>query len=315
MCLSVIAHDNIQTPKKSESSSMDNVLSAQTNINSVSGVVQEPILYPLDGILAILYHPEGTEIILLSDLRPTLDGPDEPRTLRQAIVERLMVLDAKMLKVLITEDEVDRFIGQIQKQHNLTRIGMERLFNSRGYTYDEGRQQLLYKQYIEHAIEWRVKTNKKLIIQRPEVEEFYRKNPDIEPARYTLKMGFVAQEDAETREKLDALLALSDRDSYIAWDEQFDVLESELPEDRQYVIHEPVGTVVAIEPIDDGWQITQLIEKIPVRELPLSDERYEEIAFSLMRERGQALLNSYEDDLLSKATIRLTNPRIKLTRE
>ena len=272
----------------------------------------EQSLTLLDGILAVIYHDEGTEIILLSDLRPPLDGNDEPRTPRQAIIERLMVLDAKTLKVMISEDEVDRFIAQIQKQYNMSRIGMERLFHSRGYTYNEGREQLLNKQYIEHAIEWRVKANKKLIIQRPEVEEYYRANPDMEQACYTLKMGFVSDEEASSRFELDALLTTTNRDNYIAWEEPFVVLHHELPENRQYVAQEQVGNIVAIEQLEDGWQVTQLTDKVPGRVLPLSDARYEEIAFSLMNERGQELLKVYEEELLAKATIRLLDSRIHL---
>jgi hypothetical protein len=189
---------------------------------------------------------------------------------------------------------------------------MERLFNSRGYTYEEGRQQLLGKQYIEYAIEYRVKANKKLIIQRQDVEEYYRAHPDIELPSYTLRMAFVSDEEAPTRAELDLLLAKHD-DKVILFEEPFVVQEQELPEDKKYVIYESVGKIVAIEKVDDGWQITQLIEKMPGRELPLTDKRYEEIAFSLVSERGQELLNAYENELLSKATIRLLDPAIKLT--
>jgi hypothetical protein len=285
----------------------------QPELHQESSTSTEPnALYPLDGIIALIYHTEGTEIILLSDLRPPLDGSDEPRSLRQAITERLMVLDAKTLKVIITEDEVDRFIAQIQKQYNMTRLGMERLFNNKGYNYDEGRQQLLYKQYIEHAVELRVKANKKLIIQRDEVEEYYRQHPDIEQTSYTLVMGFVPEEEAPTRADIDALLTSPKLEEFIAWEQPFEVRENELPDDKKFIKERQLGEIVEVERVDEGWQITKLIEKTMGRELPLSDQRYEEIALLLIRERGQELLTSYENELLSKATIRFVDSSIRL---
>lgn len=287
------------------------ILSLLISFQLFAEVEAEKKLYDIDGIIAIIYHKEGTEIILRSDLRPALDSErGEWQTPREVIAQRLMVLDAKSLKVTVSDDDVDRFIEQLQKMHSLTRADIESLFKSRGYTYEEGRQQLRYKQYIESAVEYRVKTNKKLIIGKQEIEEEYRKHPMVEEPRYTLQQGFIAGTLREAQ--VNDLIASGAAEKQTEWDEPFVVAQSELPADKKFLVHMPPGTFVAVEEVEGGWQITKLVEKTPEKILPLTPERERKIGMKLTQERGEELLKEYEESLITKATIRIIDPTINL---
>src|SRR3989304_1325054 len=95
----------------------------------------------LDSIKVVIYGVEGTEIITKSDVdRLSLEG--KPRTLDDIILERLMYLDAKKFKMQPDEAAIEKHLGAIQRENNLSSNDLKQIFRSAGYSFEEGREQL-----------------------------------------------------------------------------------------------------------------------------------------------------------------------------
>ena len=82
----------------------------------------------VDKVLAIIYHTEGSTIILQSDLRPDLS--DQVPSLRDAILKELILFDAKKYKITVSEADVDRHLARIQESLKKTREDLENSLKS-----------------------------------------------------------------------------------------------------------------------------------------------------------------------------------------
>ncbi len=91
----------------------------------------------LDQIVAIIYHVEGNELVLDSDRFGALDG--KPKSLREIVIEKLMLLDARRHKISVPEETLDRFIGQLLKNNGWSRFELIDFLEKRGYSFEEGR--------------------------------------------------------------------------------------------------------------------------------------------------------------------------------
>ena len=93
-------------------------ISAEVNdelVDSAKPVVQDQSSI-VNEIVAIVYSIEANEPILLSDLQAGIDG--QPKTLKDVVLERLILLDARKYKITVTDEEIDRFLAQLLKQNN-----------------------------------------------------------------------------------------------------------------------------------------------------------------------------------------------------
>lgn len=264
--------------------------------------------YPINGIIAVIYHDAGSQIILDSDLRPTLEG--QQRTIKDVILDNLMVVDADRLHINVTPDEVNRFITHLQKENGLTREAMFEIFKSLGYTNEEGLEEVRKKQIIEQVIDRQVRSKKKFLVQKEEVQKFYDAHPPKEEATYTIVQSFVPEEKMSynmlMKRKEDKNLITE-----LTWDEPFTFKQSELADNIQHITQSTVGTIVLIEKVSGGTEITRLTEKTPERILPF-DECYADIASELTKDRYYSLLQEYQDELLKNAKIRFTDPTMTI---
>lgn len=257
----------------------------------------------IDEIVAILYHPGGTDIVLRSDLKKSLDG--RPFSLRDILTQRLMVLDAQSMNITISQDDAERFLGELQKMNHLTRDEMIAAFADQGFSYQEGIEQLRRRQMVEQIIDLRIRSDKTLMITKQEVAAFDEQNPQFDEATFTLAQAFIPAATWAARAKQ---LAWSDAElSALVWGEPFVIRESELADDKRGLADAAIGGVVDTVDVGDGAEITRLLAKTPRRRYTV-DERYTEIATALFNERFMRLLHEYENKLLEETAIKFTYP-------
>lgn len=260
--------------------------------------------YPINGILAVIYHDTGSQIILDSDLRPTLEG--QPRTIRGVILDNLTVVDANRLHIDITTEETNKFLSHLQKENGLTREAIFEVFKSLGYTEEEGLEEVRRKQIIEQVIDRQVRSKKKFLIQKEDVQKYFDAHPQKEEATYTIVQAFVPATDI-SYENLMKTKADPELFKKISWDEPFTFKESELAEGIKHITQSPVDSIVLIEKVTDGSEVTRLMSKTIERPMTF-DECYADIAAELTKDRYYELLAEYQTDLLKNAKIRFTDP-------
>lgn len=263
----------------------------------MSGIVHTKP-YIIDKIVAVIYHEEGNIVILSSDMKPGVDGVS--RTLDQLIDEQLIILDAKRYQVSVSDDEIDRYIGRVQKENKLTQAQIEKIFADMGYTFSEAREQLRQKQVIEMMIDYKVKSNKRMMIQRDEVIDYYNNHPELHEKQYTLDIAFVPAQQM-SRAELDEAIARPTFSADIEWQEPFAVYETELPDERRFITQKSKGDIVFVEEVDGGYEITRLVD---ITE-PTLDDVYSDIALIMRRERYPHILEEYQQSLRKNAHIRL----------
>ncbi|MBY0110363.1 MAG: hypothetical protein K2X90_04600 [Candidatus Babeliaceae bacterium] len=255
-------------------------------------------------IVVIIYHEMGTVVVLASDIRPALDG--HMQTLREIILNKLMQLDALYHKIIVTQQEAEKYIENIQKQNRLSRKAVEELFTQAGYTYAQALEYLRGRQMIEQVVEFRVKSDKRMMVSRAQAEERYHENPPMIEAIYTLAIAFISQEQLG-KNTLSDYLKIITIDSDLQFDEPFDLKESEIADDRKIILTHKEGEIVFTEAVDGGFEITRLIKKIPAKVKPF-DDCYMEIVTKMRQERLKEVFESYYKLLLSQATLRFTHP-------
>lgn len=262
----------------------------------------------VDEVLAVVYHPEGNATVLLSDLTGSIDGQE--KSLREVILERLMVLDARKYKIVITEEELDRFLAQLQKQNGWTRNDLIQFGDEHGFSYDGMRELLRDKQMVNQVLDYRVRADKRMMVGREEALAYYEAHPEAEEATYTLDIAYVpfSKYDAKT---IDNFLKSKKIPADIMWDEPFTLKASELAEDRKFITTEKIGAIVLVDKLDDGYELTRLVEKTDAVSVPF-EEAYGRIVMQMRQERFQQVLQDYQEELLKSAKIKFCRDGLTL---
>jgi parvulin-like peptidyl-prolyl isomerase len=253
----------------------------------------------INEVKAIIYHDDGSEVILKSHIRLGLDG--SLRTLRDIILEHLMVLDAKMLHMDISDADLDRYLNQLQKERGLTRESVKQMFKQLGLSYEEGLELLRRQQIVQQILDFRIRSDKRMIVDRQALERYYEEHPRIIPESFTLAQTLVPFEKA-SKEELDSLIESGAYTTIFSWDE-FTVELDDLAEDKKFIREKNEGDIVSLEEIESGYEITRLVKKVPAKTIPL-DEVYDEIDYAVKRDKYFQLIEEYGEDLLRKASIR-----------
>jgi len=264
--------------------------------------------YVVDEILAIVYHPEGNEIILRSDLQPGIDG--QVKTFPEIVSEILMLQDARKFKLSVTDDELDRFLAGIQKQNGWARSELVDFFEEHGYTLEEGKDLLRNKQMVQQVVDYKIRGDKRMMVQREDALAYYEVHPFFEEATYTLAITYTPF-SKYSKKTLDAALKKKQAPADVVWDEPFILKESELAQDRKFIVNEAVGDVVLKEDVEGGYELTKLVAKTEKKQIPFED-KYTEIVALMRQERFAAILKDYQDELLKNAHIKYCQSEIKL---
>ncbi len=257
----------------------------------------------INEIVVVIYHEMGTVAILASDVRPGLDG--RMQTLREVVLNKLMELDALYHKIIVTSEQAERYIENIQKQNRLSKRAVEDLFREAGYSYAQALEYLRARQMIEQVVEFRVKSDKRMIISREQAQERYQQNPPQSEAVYTLAIAFVA-DDVRGSTPIDTYIKNINLDKDIPFDEPFDLKESEIADDRKIVTTCQPGDIVFTEPVEGGIEITRLIAKKAAAVVPF-DDCFQEIVTKMRQERLKQVFDDYYKLLIAQATFRFTH--------
>lgn len=258
----------------------------------------------INEIKVVIYHEMGTVAVLASDVRPGLDG--KMQTLREVVLNKLMQLDAQYHKITVTEEQAKQYIENIQKQNNLSLKAVEDLFREVGYSYQEALEYLRARQMIEQVVEFRVKSDKRMIISRAQAEERYNENPPGVEAAYTLAIAFIPTTQLKKQSIADYVKS-ANLETDIIFDEPFELKLSEIADDRKDIITHKEGDIVFTESVEGGFEITRLLKITPASVKPF-DDCFMEIATQMRKDRLKEVFESYYKLLFSQATFRFTNP-------
>jgi hypothetical protein len=253
----------------------------------------------VDEIRAVVYHEDGARIILSSDIKPDLDG--RPRTLRDAVLEEIMLLEAEHLHFTVTDDDAEDYLAELQKNNHMSRAAMERVMEDMGYSYAEGREKLRRRQAIERLIDFRIRSDKRFIVTREDVEKFESEHPVYEQGVYTLAQVVLPDhliKDKYTQKELDVL----------KWEEPFEVQENEVAEDKKFLADVQLGSIVDREIVEGGIELTRLVARKPRRRVTV-DELYDQVVNRIRMERFDVLMKDFQKNMLGKSTIRFTHPQ------
>ncbi len=256
----------------------------------------------LDEIEVIVYGSD-VEIITKSDLdRPALGGGFRKK--EEIVFEREVLLDAKKHNLPQDDEAVDAYLAQIQREHNLSQEELEQIFTSSGYTIEEGREQLQMMQTVNTMLDIKIRSN--LIVPRREVEEYYKNNPVVIEATYTLERAFVPQSEKITSAQQYKVLA-----SYaekgrgvtgIKWSEPFIIQHADVAENKQFIYAMEVGEISSPHLVNGGFELFRLVDKTPEHLKSLEDS-YREIVEILRRPKYEELMEKYREQLSKNCSV------------
>jgi hypothetical protein len=264
----------------------------------------------VDEIRTVVYNEDGAHVILTSDIKPDLDG--RPRDLHDAVCEQILVCEADRYHIKVTQEDVERYLGELQKSNNMGRSAMERVMDEMGYTYAQGLEKLRRKQQGEQLVDHRVRSDARFMIKPEEVAAFDAENPSYEQAVYTLADALVAEDGSDIMKKK---FSAADLDA-LPWEDPFEVKERDLADNMQFVAQANVGDIVLREPSEGGShvELIRLVAKKPSRRVALTDviepvskkTLGDKITDVIRMKRFEELLKEYYAELLGKSTVRFT---------
>ncbi len=252
----------------------------------------------IDQIEVVVYGAD-VEIITKSDIdRPALGG--DFRTKEDIVFEREVLLDAKKHHLPDDEEAVDAYLAQIQREHNLSPKELEEIFTASGYTIEEGRQQLQMMQTINTMLDIKIRSN--LIVPRKDVEEYYKNNPEVIEATYTVQRAFVPQSAKISADKQYAVLVNYAKSGKgvagIVWGEPMTLNHSEIAENKKFIYEMEAGDISLPRLVNDGFELFKLVEKTP-RTVKSLEDSYRDIVDILRQPKYEELMRKYKE-LLSK---------------
>jgi len=250
----------------------------------------------VDKIVAIIYHQEGSILICQSDLRTDLSG--KTPTLREALLKELIVLDGKKLKILISDDEVDRSLARVQEHLKMTREELQQFFKEQGFTLEQARKELAKSLVIEHVIEARIKA--KSHVSKKVLEQYHKDNPHI---TYRLKQAFVPF-DNRSKELVKAIVQQDLESGAIeqtaSWIDLGAIQDKDFSSEKAFIKNLPDGKIVVSAESQEGITLLKLVSK----KVATFEERKNEIAQLLGQKKFADAQAAYYDSLLKDAHIR-----------
>lgn len=250
----------------------------------------------VDKTLAIIYHAEGSKIILQSDLRPDLS--DQVPSLREVILKELIILDAKKFKITVSEAEVDRHLARIQESLKKTREDLIEFFKERGFTFEQAKKELERGLLIETTVGERVRS--KAFVPESEIKKYYEEHAIVD---YMIKNAFVPfglGSKALTRATLDSQIQSGEIINAVEWSSPIALKESDIAPEKEFIKQLPTGTVTKTQETDEGISLLVVESKAKV---PYEVQKREIMALKGM-ERQKKAFDEYTSGLLAQARVR-----------
>lgn len=259
----------------------------------------------VDETLMTIYHPEGNVLIKRSDIKPAITGA--PRTAKDLLIEELALLDAKKLKIEVTEQDVDRYLAQLQKQAGYTTKQIEMSFKELGYTVQEGKEELKRAQIIQEITTYRARAQKQLIVTPEAINDYYNAHPITREAVYRISQTIFNFNPKKTKDEnikeMNKLIESGEIKYAVSWDEEIDLKLSEFNKNQQFITSMENGDIAILKTMDDGVVLVKLIKKFPDIVVPL-EERQDEIENTLKLKKIKELVKEYQEKLITEAKIR-----------
>lgn len=256
----------------------------------------------IDQIEAIVYG-QDVEIITKSDIdRPALGGGF--RSKEEIVFEREVLLDAKKHNLPQDDEAIDAYLAQIQREHDLSPEQLEEIFTASGYTIEEGREQLQMMQTINTMLDIKIRSN--LIVPRKDVEEYYKNNPTVIEATYTLQRAFVPESSKIAPDKHYKLLVHYAKTGKglrdIAWSGEFTLNHSDIAESKHFIYDLKPGETSLPHLVNGGFEMFKLVEKTAEQVKSLEDS-YRDIVEILRRPKYEELMAKYREHLANISSV------------
>ena len=260
-------------------------------------VQDNPHVYKIDSIIAVVPSPEGNKVITQSDTeRPAIDG--SMRTLKELVRGARLYLEAKKYGMIPSEEDITAHLNMIMRENKMNHDDIVKLFDSAGYTFAEGREQLGEMSAINTLVS--VKVHSRLLIPEREVRAYYDANPEYIEAAYELQHGIKPFEPSQTPEEekasIEAMLAEGKTVPHIEWGDPFWIDQCDIAEDKMFITRMKPGEVRLSQEIETGFDFFKLVE-LRERRLKTFEERYTEIADILRKPRYERLFAEFEQHL------------------
>lgn len=258
---------------------------------------RSPHVYTIDTIIAVVPSPDGNRVITQSDKdRPAIDGTI--RTEQELVRGARLYNEAKKYGMLPGEDDINAHLNMIKRENKLSHDDVVKLFDTAGYTYAEGRDQLGEMSAINTLLS--VKVHSRLLIPEREIRAYYDENPEYIQAAYELQHGIMPMDMGLTREKqrkkIEATLKAGKPVPSIEWGDPFWIDHADLVEDKMFITQMQPGETRLTQELSQGFEFFKLLNLRETRAKSF-EERYAEIAEILRRPRYERLFSEFEQHL------------------
>lgn len=255
-------------------------------------------LYVVDSIEAVVFGDENTRVITKSDIaRPGIDGSQRSRD--DLVLEQLMYDDAKKYKIVPDEEGIDKHLKTVQRENNLTQEQMQQIFESAGYTFQEGKKQFEVMTAVNSLIDFKIGP-RRLVIPEKKIKEYYDAHPEYEQAAYELQRAFIPFKSGVTQGELKQNIERGVE--RLTWSAAFWIEQESIADDKLFICAMNTGDTSDILKSDDGFELFKLKSKREQRLLSLEERRMDIIGI-LRRPQFQQALSDYKKELLDNGAV------------
>jgi len=261
-------------------------------------------LYAIETVnkmLSIIYHPEGDIPVLQSDLNSGFEGK---KSLEAVIFDKHVELDGRVLKVEISEEDVQRHLAHVQKIYNLTKDDTIKYAKDMGLTYKQFQEELGKGLLRERVLGYRMKGS--ALNDKEEAEVFHQNNPVHIEALYTIKNAFIpygSNSPSLMKIRIEDAVLDGSIDKVASWSSSLELKESQIAVDKDFIKTLEIGKSAVANTTDKGISLIKLFSKEPSRALAF-EEREPEIKTILMRSKQEKSFSEYKDKLYTTSSIK-----------
>jgi hypothetical protein len=253
--------------------------------------------YIIDSIIAVVPSPEGNKVITQSELdRPAIDGT--MRNKQELVRNARLHNKAREYGMLPSEADIDDHLNTIKRENKMSHDDLVKLFDSAGYNFAEGREQLGEMSAISTFMS--VKVHTRLLVPEREIRAYYDEHPEYLEPQFELQRGLMPFDmnisREEQLEKIEATLRAGKSVPNIVWGDAFWIDLADLAEDKKFITQMQPGEVRLSQELMDGFEFFKLLN-LHDRRLKSFEERYNEIANILRRPRADRMFSELEQQL------------------
>lgn len=288
-------------PAKAQPSPEDTIETPVQTEQPHALVSDEEIL--IDTIKYVIGTENKISIITLSQTKlPALDG--SARTEKELIDEIILYEETQRTQPVSDEDEIDKTVKNIQKEHNISLDQLKEIFRSAGYTYEEGRAQISIMTAIGRLVNFIRYQVETMTIPDEEIKQFYNQNPVMQPAFYYIERAFIPFSPDSTIDELRTTISLfSPRElSRLEWTKPFKITKDDLADEKKSITDLKIGGISEPYQLENGFELFKMKTKQEKAAVPL-EQRKNEITALLRKQHYEKKMNELITRLRNEASI------------